>query len=401
MNRNNNKIGLYIHVPFCLSKCRYCDFYSIPLEQRVPVLDRDVSSYIEALFKELELNMKSLAAERGGAPGLRSIYLGGGTPTLLGGETLSGIVDRCRSAFPAEQFEPGMEITVEANPDTVKLADLRLLRQAGVNRLSLGVQSFDPETLLKLGRRHTREHSLKAYRIAREAGVDNVSLDLMLGLPGQSWPILRDDLEQVIGLSPEHVSAYLLKLEEGTPLYRDFEKGLLEIPSDDETAEMYLYTVKRLQEAGYHQYEISNFARPGRESRHNLIYWANEEYLGLGPAAHTALRGRDGVMERRANPRDLREYLRRLAGGELPAGSVETVSREWEMAETMFLGLRRTAGIEFADFQRRFGQTIDEVYPGVIERLVSAGLAVRSGKGIQLTAGGMLLSNEVFVAFLP
>jgi oxygen-independent coproporphyrinogen-3 oxidase len=234
----------------------------------------------------------------------------------------------------------------------------------------------------------------------REAGFDNVSLDLMLGLPGQEPGTLRDDLEQAVELNPEHISAYLLKIEPGTPFYRDFEAGRLSVPDEDQAAELYSLAVEYLKEAGYGHYEISNLARPGRESRHNLTYWANGEYLGLGPAAHSSLR-EAGRLVRRANAPDLGDYLRRLSAGELPLESAEPVDRETEMAETVFLGLRRMAGIKPGEFEDRFGQTIDEVYPGVIGRLSGSGLLIEDEAGVRLTGRGILLANEVFIAFLP
>ncbi|NPV90223.1 MAG: radical SAM family heme chaperone HemW [Firmicutes bacterium] len=391
-------IGLYIHVPFCFRKCRYCDFYSVAVDYRDRGFAGTASDYAGAVARELGLYLEMMRGERGELPRLTSIYLGGGTPTVLGGEALARIIGEARAAFPT--VDEKLEVTVEANPDSVDTDLLRQLSRAGVNRVSLGVQSFNPQILRTLGRVHTGEQALDAYRMIRGAGFDNVSLDLMLGLPGQTRELLEEDLRQAVALSPEHVSAYLLKVEPGTPFHRDLEAGELTVPDEDQAAEIYSRAVKYLKEAGYHHYEISNLARTGRESRHNLIYWENREYLGLGPAAHSSLR-EEGRLVRRANVSDLGEYLRRLSSGELPIESVERVDRELEMAETMFLGLRRMAGIRPGEFESRFGQTIEEVYPGVLERLTASGLIIGDEAGIRLTGRGILLANEVFIAFLP
>ena len=405
-------IGLYIHIPFCRQKCHYCDFYSLPLGIPGGIEDsgpggeagRLFSFYRQALWRELDLYLELLPQQRGSLPVLKSIYLGGGTPTVLGGEMLAEIIERCRSAFPAGQDLP--ETTVEANPGTFSRNDLGCLREAGVNRISLGVQSLNPRLLETLGRQHTRDQALAAIAEVREAGFKNVNLDLMLGLPGQTADLLRQDLEQIAALSPEHLSAYLLKVEPATPLYQRLRAGELSLPCDEEAADMYQTAVAALEAAGYQHYEISNFARGSHQCRHNLIYWANQEYLGLGPAAHSALRLRagsadGGALVRRENLPDLGKYAEKVGMGEFPLASEETVTREWEMAETMFLGLRRTTGVEFGEFESRFGKTIDEVYPGVISRLSRAGLVFRDEAGVRLTKNGRLLANEVFMAFLP
>lgn len=407
-----DSIGLYIHVPFCWQKCHYCDFYSLPLGRQNPGgggenrssrrIEGLFSLYRQALWRELDLYLELLPLQRGSLPRLKSIYLGGGTPTVLGGEMLAEIIERCRAAFPPGEEPP--ETTVEANPGTFNRNDLRCLREVGVNRISLGVQSFNPRLLETLGRQHSREQALAALEKVREAGFTNINLDLMLGLPGQTIELLKDDLEQITALFPEHLSAYLLKVEPATPLHQRLRAGELILPSEEEAAEMYLTTAAVLEAAGYRQYEISNFACDGYQSKHNLIYWSNQEYLGLGPAAHSALRAGSaagGALVRRENLADLEKYAEKVGMGEFPLASEEVVTREWEIAETMFLGQRTTAGVKFEEFKSRFGKTIDEVYPGVISRLSQAGLLFRDSTGVRLTKNGQLLANEVFIAFLP
>lgn len=374
--------ALYIHVPFCRRKCFYCDFASQPL-----ATDR-VGKYLYALEREAKEVLASWP------PGweVPSLYIGGGTPTCLEPADLERVLATA-AAFPRAA---GAEWTVEANPGTVDREKLALLRAAGVNRLSLGVQSFDDELLLFLGRIHTAAEARAAWELARAAGFDNLSLDLMYAIPGQTLSAWQKTLEQALTLAPEHVSAYSLAIEEGTEFGRRWEAGLLEPLPDDVDLAMYREVRQRLGEAGLAQYEISNFARPGRECRHNLVYWRNEPYLGLGPAATSYLGG-----ERRTNFRNVEQYYQALAAGRSPVAEREEATPELAMAETVILGLRLTGGISRERFRRRFQVDLAAVYPEAIRRLTAAGLLAADAQGLRLTPRGLPLANQVFLEFLP
>lgn len=374
--------GVYLHIPFCRAKCVYCDFFSVPAAT-APVPD-----YLRALEREMELAARILdLADRR----VFSVYLGGGTPTILTAAWLAGLLQKVAGVF---SLDPECEITVEANPGTVDEDKLKTLRGAGVTRLSLGVQSLEPALLARIGRTHDREEVEAVITTARRVGF-TVSLDLIYGLPGQSLDGWRRTLQEVIALAPDHISAYGLKVEPGTPLARDLDRGLLELPSDDEQADMYEEAVRLLAAAGYARYEISNFARPGQESRHNHNYWENGDYLGLGAGAHSRLDHR-----RWLNRPDLTEYMGRIAAGELPAAELEYISREQEMAETMFLGLRLAEGVSLPVFARRFGVPAETVFAGAIAKHTATGLLLRDGDRLRLSSRGFLLANEVFLDFL-
>jgi oxygen-independent coproporphyrinogen-3 oxidase len=381
----NNELpgSLYIHVPFCLRKCLYCDFTSYPYN------GRDARRYLAGLRGEIGLRTGGRRAGRV----LATIFIGGGTPTCLSSGAIMEIISIIKEHFI---LSPGVEFTIEANPGTVDRDKLNLLRRAGVNRLSLGAQACSGKTLRTLGRIHTHEQTIEAVRRAREAGFDNINLDLIFGVPGQTPREWRDCLEQIAALRPDHVAAYGLQLEEGTPLKAMIDGGQLVPCDEDIELEMYRDAVKILTGAGLYRYEISNFARPGRECRHNLVYWHNCEYLGVGPAAHSYIK-----RERSANEQKLDKYMEKLAAGKLPVAWSEPVTPENEIFETVFLGLRLAAGLNMEHFRRRFGCSLEDVYPGVAERLVEKGMLEQAGKRLRLTRRGLELANQVMAEFVP
>ena len=385
------RAGIYLHIPFCQAKCIYCDFCSYPGYEPL------YAPYAEALIAQIERQRARTAPAA-----YDTLYVGGGTPTVLPAERLVALLGACRSALGLPE---GAEATVEANPGTVTRASLQQLARGGYNRLSLGVQSFHDEELALLGRIHDRQAALDALAAARAAGIGNVSLDLMFGLPGQTLARWRANLEQALALAPEHLALYALTVEEPTPLAAQIARGTLPAPDDDLAAEMYELAQELLAAGGYAQYEISNWARrtPGDEPgappnlacRHNLHYWRNEPYLGLGAGAH----GYD-AQRRYAQIADPAEYVRRVAAGEETVASCEEIGPEQAMDETMMLGLRLCQGVSRGDFARRFGVALDAVYAQALAELAETGLLESDAEGIRLTARGHLLGNRVFAAFL-
>lgn len=378
--------GLYLHVPFCIRKCYYCDFNSFRL--RGPERDR----FLDHLEREADGWARRLAAA-GEVPVFETVYVGGGTPTTLEPEQLARLFGMVRRSF-ALTAQP--EITVEANPGTLSPEKLAVLREAGVTRLSLGAQVFDDGLLRRLGREHDAAAIERSVVLAREAGIPSLNLDLIFALPGQSLTGWRETLRRALALEPDHLSCYSLIIEEGTPFYRWHQQGRLPRPEEDEELAMYLAAIDEAEGRGLAQYEISNFARPGHESRHNLIYWRNQPYLGLGPGAHGYWGG-----VRRANLGPLPAYEDALASGRLPLASEEPIGRELEMDETMLMGLRLTReGVDRHAFQSRFGTSVEAVYGQVIDELVGLGLVEANAQRLRLTRQGLPVANQVFMAFL-
>ena len=336
--------GIYIHVPFCVKKCRYCDFYSVTdLSRR-----RD---FTDALIREIE---------RAPDPGpVDSLYFGGGTPSVLDPAEIARLVAAVLERF---SFHPDSEITLEVNPGTVDEKKLPGFKAAGINRLNLGIQSFNPGALTFLGRIHTAEESSRAIGAARTAGFDNLGLDLIYGLPGQTAEALRRDLEKAASFNPEHLSCYILTYEKGTLLDKDREKGIVSPLSESRTADLFLLACDLLDRLGYEQYEISNFARSrAYRSRHNRKYWNFAPYIGLGPAAHSFLE-----PTRCWNHRDLGEYLEDLEKGRLPVEGKETLDKSRQMIEAVYLGLRQTRGIPVPDFNKRFAVDFKTLFEPVL-----------------------------------
>lgn len=359
-------LGIYIHIPFCKQKCVYCDFYSLPHREE------QMDAYVSALRAQLaETDFSGFQAD--------TVYFGGGTPSYLGPRRLTALLEAVSAACPVA---PGAEITFEANPDSA--ADrpaLSALRRAGFNRISLGMQSADDDELRTIGRIHTMAQVRAAVEAARSAGFDNLSLDLIYGLPDQDLPRWRGNLAAAVELNPEHLSCYGLKAEPGTPLYARRES----LPGDEVQADMYLETADLLEARGYRQYEISNFARPGRESRHNLKYWTLGEYVGFGPGAHSDFRG-----VRYAWARDLEAFLRR---DRLLSEARRMASRDRE-TEWLMLSLRLTRGLDMAEWETRFRRPFAPFLP-FLERCQAAGYALREADRWRLTPRGFLVSNQI------
>lgn len=366
-------LGLYIHIPFCKAKCAYCDFYSLAHSEE------KMDAYMAALLRHLEE-----VAPRAAGMQVDTVYFGGGTPSYLGAARLCRILQTVLRRYDVAR---DAEITLEANPDSAgDWKELRRLRRAGFNRLSLGVQSTDDALLRRIGRVHTYEQVQQAVKAARQAKFTNLSLDLIYGLPGQTMEDWQRTLADAVALGPEHLSCYGLKLEEGTPLWQ--QRQTLTLPDDDAQADMYLYTVAALGEMGYEQYEISNFAKPGKASRHNLKYWNMEEYAGFGPGAHSDFGGvRYGYV------RDIDSYI----AGKLVLSESEndsTLARDYEY---VMLSLRTAAGIDRQTFEKRYRQRFQPMET-LFEQYEKAGLALPTEGGWRLTPKGFLVSNSIIAA---
>lgn len=373
--------SLYVHIPFCASKCYYCDFNSYV--STGDVIDR----YLDGLEKEMEL----LAAELPRQP-LKTVFFGGGTPSLLDARQLARMTAILHDHFTVEK---DAEITVEANPGTVNLDKLRVLKGGGVNRLSFGVQSFHDPILKKLGRLHDSLTVYHSFDKARQAGFESINLDLMFGLPEQSMEIFRDSLQKIVELAPEHISAYSLKVEEGTPFAVWQDRGKLELPPEETDLEMYLLLMETMEAKGYGMYEISNFAKKGHDSRHNQVYWRNEPYLAAGAGAHGYVNHERYVIQQ-AVP----DYIETALSGRRPVAEQNWIPEEIRREDTMILGLRMRNGVEFQRFRERHGVDMHEVFGEVIERNIQKGLLAADETVIRLTKQALPIANEVFSDFL-
>lgn len=386
MNNKNRKIlELYIHIPFCISKCKYCDFLSAPAQEETKV------AYMQALCREI--------AERGKEYQdyvLNTVFIGGGTPTVVPAMWIKQVMEVVRQHY---HLLKEAEVTMELNPATVDLEALQVYKAAGINRLSIGLQSANNEELKQLGRIHSYEQFVETYMQARLAGFANINVDIMSALPGQTLTSYRRTLERVTGLEPppEHISAYSLIVEEGTPFYEAMETGMLNLPDEEIERSMYELTGKFLQEFGYGRYEISNYAKPGWECKHNLGYWERVNYLGVGIGAASLIEN-----ARFSNGRNLQGYLLQ------PAGVLENYQKlgiSEQMEETMFLGLRKTKGVSVSDFEDYFGISFWQVYGEVTQKHIEDGLLEqrldeKGKKYIALTQKGMDVSNYVMADFL-
>jgi oxygen-independent coproporphyrinogen-3 oxidase len=372
--------GLYIHIPFCLYRCYYCDFATSPHVAGI------VDPFLECLQREAATHAPTDVP-------LTSIYLGGGTPSILSGDQMRRLLAAMRRAFPVCE---DAEVTVEANPETLDAAKLRAYREAGVTRLSIGVQSLDRMALNRLGRDHTAEHSIRAVALAREHDVTSVSIDLIFGLPSQDGEQWSSTLRAGLDLAPDHISLYGLTVEPKTVFDFMRRRQTLDVPSDDGQADMYAEAIDVASSAGYEHYEISNFARPGHESRHNMTYWADESYIGLGPSASGYVDGR-----RYTNVRGTKSYMKRIDARESAVVDEETLTGIEARAQTLILGLRRLRGVSRDDYRRRYDADIVDDFGAAIASLQDAGLLILSDERIRLTRRGTMLSNEVFVRLLP
>lgn len=410
---SNNNLEIYIHTPFCVKKCAYCDFLSFPADTNTQI------QYVHALLNEIRFY-----GERMGDYQVSTIYIGGGTPSWLEPELLVAIMDQVYKSFRVRE---DAEVSIECNPGTVTTAKLEAYRRAGINRLSIGLQSANNEELKMLGRIHTYEQFLKTYELARNAGYTNINVDLMSGLPHQSAESFADTLQKVIRLKPEHISAYSLIIEKGTPFYEKYKFDMVRqeagmktelLPTEDDVYKMLKLTQLVLAKAGYDRYEISNYAKPGYECRHNVGYWTRENYLGLGLGAASLI---DNV--RYSNTRELYEYIeicRELTflppevfapeeGMDAPErgwfGSnlhteAAVVNRKAQMEEFMFLGLRMTGGISRNEFEANFGMPIEAAYVQVLPDLQAQKLIEKREGRVYLTDRGMDVANYVMAQFL-
>ncbi|MCL6452465.1 MAG: radical SAM family heme chaperone HemW [Alicyclobacillus sp.] len=372
--------SLYVHIPFCRSRCFYCDFttYVAPRPE--------VDAYLNHLERELEM----LGAKT--RTSLQTVFVGGGTPTFL----TTGQLDRLFQAIHHNfRLVSDAEVTVEANPGTVTPEKLERLAAAGVNRISFGAQTFDESLLLAIGRSHDRAAIEESVRLARESGFSRINLDLMFGLPDQTTDAVRRAVEACLALDVPHLSAYWLKVEPGTPFARWHDEGLLALPGEDAEAEMYELVRDLLATAGLRQYEVSNFARPGEEARHNLVYWRNEPYWAAGVGAHGYVRGR-----RTANVTSLVDYAKHVASGALPVAEVHDVSPAEAAEDTMMLGLRLREGVHVDTFRRRHGALPAELFPEALARLEAHGLVETTAGHVRLTHRAYPVANIVFEAFV-
>ena len=383
--------SLYIHVPFCVKKCDYCAFYSLPL----------INSHQDTMagyFEGLELEM--VKRQKDAPEGVSSLFIGGGTPTALKDSDLKRLLEMIQRYF---RMNPGAENTMEGNPGTLTISKLDSLRSHGINRFSLGVQTFDDRLLRAVGRMHTASQAREAIGRLRTAGFDNINLDLMFGLPAQDMRAWQASLEEALSYSPEHLSLYGLMLEEGTPLYaryRDEAEDRTQVdllPDDDLQAEMHDWAIERLKQAGYRHYETSNFARPGLECQHNLGYWRGADYLGLGPGGVSCLN-----RMRWKNIEDVRVYQNRLQNGQDPfeEEDLEPLTLQECMAERMILGLRLEEGVNLTSFRNDFGRDLRDIYRDVLERYNHRDVFVIQGEYLRLNPTYSFIANSILQEFV-
>ena len=373
-----DSLGLYLHIPFCDAICNYCNFnrglYDGELKAR----------YLEALGREIDARAQPSPVD--------SLFFGGGTPSVLDPSEVAAVIGRCRSSFA---LDPSAEITLEVNPESASPARLDGYRAAGVNRLSFGVQSFRDDELRRLGRVHSAARAIEAFWMARAAGFDDISLDLMVWLPEQTVSHWLESVDTMVGLGPEHASLYLLELYPNAPLRDEMARADWSLAPDADAAEMYHVGLERLEAAGYRQYEISNVARPGRRSRHNLKYWSDGAWIGFGCGAHSTQGGR-----RWHNVSEIDVYVDRLARHEDAVADSHSLSHDERLTDTMFLGLRLTEGVDVAAIEQRFAVDVWGRWGDELGRCVEAGLLADDRRRLRLTRDGMLLASEVMQVFV-
>lgn len=373
------ELALYVHIPFCIAKCAYCDFNSYEMTGLIP-------DYLAALNKEFSLY-------KGLDYFFKTVYIGGGTPTILNSTELTILIENIYKNF---KIKANAEFTIEANPGTLNSEKLNVLKNMGVNRLSIGLQAYQDRLLKILGRIHSVKDFEQNYFLARKIGFSNINIDVIFGLPYQSLLDFKETLQNITKLSPEHISCYALSVEKGTRFYEQLEKGLLRLPSEDEERKMYYEAINYLTDCGYRHYEISNFAKVNKESQHNLVYWKDEEYLGLGCGAHSYINN-----TRFYNFESLTDYIQSLKDDKSPIAGKEYITKREAQSEFCFLRLRLIEGIYKRDFYKRFGVNINDVYGKAIENLKNRGLLSENSEEIKLTSMGLDFANEVFIEFLP
>lgn len=374
-----NQAGLYLHIPFCVSKCRYCSFFSVAPQPG------ETQALVAALRQQIFQAARLTAVQ---SLGFATFFIGGGTPSMLPPETLADLLGHCRRSFPWSM--EALEISIEVNPGTIDKQGLLTLRRAGFNRLSIGIQSLDDVELRRLGRIHSRDQALATVNAARQAGFDNLSCDLMYGLPGQSPASWSRTLEGILGCAPQHLSLYELTIEEGTPLWDQVKSNQCALPPEEDVLAMMATTGVLVRHGGLQRYEISNYAVPGMQCRHNLNYWHNGFYLGLGPGAVSAFGG-----ERLAAVADLQQYCRLVNQGQPVWTEVEQLALEAAFRETVVMGLRMTTGLSIASLRHRFGIDLPVYYGEIFTRLVDQGLLLQEADTIRLSSHGLPLANRV------
>ncbi|MGL4800542.1 MAG: radical SAM family heme chaperone HemW [Cellulosilyticaceae bacterium] len=375
------KIGLYVHIPFCKSKCYYCDFLSFPKMDQT-------EAYVEALVKELANYGKTIA----GAHTISSIFIGGGTPTVLSPFLLQKLCVAIKESFVLEE---NYEWTIEANPGTVTKDHAEVMVKSGVNRVSIGLQACQNTLLKSIGRIHQKEDWEKTLVILREAGMTNINTDLMFGLPNQSVADWKETLQEAVAKEIPHLSAYSLIIEEGTTFFERYENNELVLPTEDEEREMYSYVKSYLKDHGYEQYEISNWAKKEKRCKHNILYWQQESYIGAGLGAHSYMEG-----VRYHNTTDMAAYLKSEGDVDLLVVEKELITERMAMEEFMFLGLRMMEGVKGKDFAARFGCDMFEIYGDTLDKWIKEKILAYANDSLYLTERGVELSNQVFASFL-
>ncbi|AIQ60307.1 radical SAM family heme chaperone HemW [Paenibacillus borealis] len=380
-NKGRPPEAVYIHIPFCTNKCFYCDFNSYVLK------DQPVMEYLYALDREMELTVKNTP------PGvIKTIFVGGGTPTVLKPDEMAYFLQSVRRHFP--QWDENIEFSMEANPGTTDIDKLRVMKEGGVNRVSFGVQAFQNELLSGIGRIHDVNDVYRSLENARAVGLDNLSLDLMFGLPNQTVDMLRESIDKALALDLPHYSIYSLKVEENTLFHTLFNKNKLPLPNEEDELAMYLLLMSTMEAAGYTQYEISNFAKPGMESRHNITYWRNEDYYGLGAGAHGYV-GR----QRHMNIKGVNPYNEATRSG-LPRLDSFPISEQEAMEDFMMVGLRMREGVSDTAFRSQFGKSLEDIFAGSLHKMLKAGLLEQAGDTYRLSKQGILFGNDVFGEFV-
>lgn len=365
--------GLYIHIPFCIQKCRYCDFVSYTGRET------ETHNYISSVIEEMD--------EYKGEE-IDTVFIGGGTPTILPSREIDRLLKACFEKF---KISSDYEFTVETNPGTLDDDKIRVMLDGGVNRISVGVQSFSDDELLKIGRIHDRETAYNTIWKLSETGFSNINIDLMTAIPNQTVKSLASTLDTAIKLPITHISAYSLIIEDGTPIAKEYHDGKLALPDEDTDREMYSYTVQTLENNGFNQYEISNYAKRGYECRHNIKYWQCNEYIGLGAAAHSYLNGK-----RFYNTSDLSEYM----SGARHTNDIITLTESDKISEFMIMGLRMNVGISENEFKKRFGKCVDDVYKTELEKFIKYGFLIRNGGFIRFSDAGRNVSNAILCEFV-
>ena len=365
------KLGIYIHIPFCLSKCKYCGFYSHGGSS-----EEEHKEYIEGLLEDIREYGKTY----GDRYIVDTVFIGGGTPTIINPVYIKEVMDVLKESFT---LSCDAEISIESNPKTVTEEKLNMYKQAGINRLSIGLQTFNDELLQRLGRVHTADDFLESFRLARKCGYDNINVDLMFAIPGHTMEIWEDTLNRIISLEPEHISFYSLQIEEGTPFYDMYRRGEFDQVPDDVDREMYHKAIKRFREAGYHHYEISNCAKPGHECRHNLKYWEMDDYLGIGSNASSFMEG--------------------IRFAEAPLMEFHENTFEDDVSEFVFTGLRKTEGIRLDLFKEKYGKSFEEVFGdrfSELDEFFSSGKLIKEGNILRLSEEGIDVSNRIMSVFV-